>query len=138
MTPRPENVETHRDRSLRERLERQRDAIRRDLRARIRCASEAPREIANLEEFALSEVVDDLDLALVSLETETLEKIDDALDRLRTGEYGYCTDCGQEIPARRLEALPFAGRCRSCEEATEIRRAPRRAPVSHHHPACLS
>jgi DnaK suppressor protein len=104
----------------------------------MRNASETPKEIGNPDDLALSDVVDDIDLALVSLETETLEKIDDALDRLAAGEYGYCTDCGQEIPARRLDALPFVNRCRSCEEASELRRDPRHAAVAHHHPACLS
>ena len=138
MTHRPHLVETDRDRGLRERLEQQRDLIRRQVRDRIRQVSETSAEAANLEEFALSDVVDDLDLALASLHSETLQKIEDALDRLAAGEYGYCTECGQEILARRLDALPFASRCRSCEETNEVRRTPRPPAVTHHHPACLS
>jgi DnaK suppressor protein len=108
------------------------------MRERIRSASEAASESAHLEEFALSDVVDDIDLALVSLQAETLEQIDDALDRLEVGEYGYCADCGQEIPARRLAALPFAVRCLRCEQENEERHA--RRPLAHtaHHPAFLS
>lgn len=130
--------ETHRDRGLRQSLERQRHQILRVMRERIRTATEAASETAHLDESALSDVVDDLDYALVSLQAETLDKIDEALDRLAAGEYGYCLDCGGEIPARRLEALPFAVRCRDCEQANENRSSVR--PVTHaaHHPAFLS
>ena len=34
-----------------------------------------------------------------------------ALERLREGKYGICIDCGEEIPAARLEAMPEAIRC---------------------------
>ena len=34
-----------------------------------------------------------------------------ALQRLETGDYGTCVDCGKEIPAARLEAMPEAVRC---------------------------
>jgi DnaK suppressor protein len=34
-----------------------------------------------------------------------------ALQRLGTGDYGICVDCGKEIPAARLEAIPEAVRC---------------------------
>jgi DnaK suppressor protein len=129
---------THRDRGLRQSLERQREAICCVMRERIRNASEAASENAHLEESALSDVVDDLDLALVSLQAETLEKIDDALDRLATGEYGSCIDCGREISSRRLEALPFAVRCRACEEANESRCSARPISQAAHHPAFLS
>jgi RNA polymerase-binding transcription factor DksA len=85
----------------------------------------------------LSDVVDDLDYALVTLQAETLEHIEDALDRLDAGEYGFCLDCGKEIPARRLEALPFAVRCRPCEDANEERHQLRPVVAASHRPAFL-
>ena len=36
------------------------------------------------------------------------------------GDYGYCFECGEEIAEKRLRALPFAVRCRECEEAKEV------------------
>jgi DnaK suppressor protein len=119
-------------------LERQRAEILWVMRERIRTASQAAAEGAPVEESALSDVVDDMDLTLASLQTETLEQIDDALDRLATGEYGYCEDCGNEIPARRLEALPFAVRCLACEETNEARRSVGFVSHTAHHPAFLS
>ena len=34
--------------------------------------------------------------------------------------YGDCVACGEEIPERCLRALPFATRCKDCEEALEV------------------
>lgn len=62
---------------------------------------------------------EDLDLALLQLKTETLEKIEDALARLDERSYGYCFECGGEITRQRLASLPFAVRCTGCEEARE-------------------
>ena len=53
------------------------------------------------------------------MKSETLNKINDALVRLEQGGYGYCYDCGEEIAQKRLRALPFAVRCKDCEEAKE-------------------
>jgi DnaK suppressor protein len=39
------------------------------------------------------------------------ESVQTALERLSTGDYGKCVDCGKEIPAARLEAIPEAVRC---------------------------
>jgi DnaK suppressor protein len=42
------------------------------------------------------------------------------LARLEEGRYGLCFECGDEISEARLRALPFAVRCKDCEEAREI------------------
>jgi RNA polymerase-binding transcription factor DksA len=60
------------------------------------------------------------------MKAETLNKrINEALNRLEEGKYGYCFECGEEISEARLRALPFAVRCKDCEEARETRRAAR-------------
>ena len=46
--------------------------------------------------------------------TTEIQAIKNALLRLEEGEYGYCEDCGEEIPAKRLELNPTAVRCVSC------------------------
>lgn len=48
-----------------------------------------------------------------------LKRIDAALARLAAGDYGVCADCGNAIPARRLEAIPWAERCVACEEQAQ-------------------
>ena len=42
-----------------------------------------------------------------------------ALDRLREGNFGECAECGGEIEAKRLEAIPWARYCVKCQEARE-------------------
>jgi DnaK suppressor protein len=62
---------------------------------------------------------EDIELAMLQMRTETIVRIDGALGRLGTGEYGACCDCSGEIPESRLRALPFAARCRACQETRE-------------------
>ena len=62
----------------------------------------------------------DIEFALIQMKAETLDQITQALSRLGEGAYGYCLECGEEIPERRLRALPFAIRCKDCEEALEV------------------
>ena len=57
----------------------------------------------------------DLELALLQMKTETLTRIDTALDQLDAGLYGRCFTCHSEIAKARLRALPFAVR-RTCRE----------------------
>ena len=71
-------------------------------------------------ESSEADIQDEIEFALIQMKTETLAKIDEALDRLDQGAYGYCFECGNEIAEQRLRALPFAVRCKSCEEAREM------------------
>jgi RNA polymerase-binding transcription factor DksA len=48
-----------------------------------------------------------------------VKQVDLALRRLAEGAYGFCADCGEEIGVERLRSLPFALRCRDCQEAWE-------------------
>lgn len=48
-----------------------------------------------------------------------LREIDYALERIRDGDYGRCEECEREIAGARLEALPWARRCLSCEQERE-------------------
>jgi len=64
-----------------------------------------------------------IELALLQMNAGTLSRIDEALVRLDAGEYGHCRECGCDIPEPRLRALPFAVRCRACEETCELDRA---------------
>jgi len=76
-------------------------------------------EVLDAVESAEADIQEDLEFALVQMKSETLNKINDALVRLEQGNYGNCFDCGEEIAEKRLRALPFAVRCKDCEEARE-------------------
>jgi DnaK suppressor protein len=64
-------------------------------------------------------IQEDIEFALIQMKAETLNKINEALNRLDEGAYGNCFECGEEISHPRLRALPFAVRCRDCEAARE-------------------
>src|SRR5215469_2018012 len=77
-------------------------------------------EVLDAVESAEADIQEDIEFALVQMKSETLNKINDALARLEQGDYGYCFDCGEEVGEKRLRALPFAVRCKDCEEAKEV------------------
>ena len=54
-------------------------------------------------------------------ERKLIKKIDESLDNLENGEYGYCEQCGVEIGVQRLEARPTATLCIDCKSLDEIR-----------------
>ncbi len=49
-----------------------------------------------------------------------LEEVDEALKRIVDGTYGKCANCGQEISIERLEAMPTAKYCASCQETKKV------------------
>ena len=76
--------------------------------------------VLDAAETSEADIQDDIEFALIQMKAETLTKINDALHRLEEGTYGYCADCGGEISDKRLRALPFAVRCKECEEGREM------------------
>jgi len=70
-------------------------------------------------ESSEADTQEEIEFALLQMKTETLNKITLALQRLAEGTYGSCVECGADIAAARLRALPFAARCTTCEEAHE-------------------
>jgi RNA polymerase-binding transcription factor len=54
-------------------------------------------------------------------ERKLIKKIEDALERLREDDFGYCEACGIEIGIKRLEARPTATLCIDCKTLAEIK-----------------
>src|SRR3954451_12128246 len=52
--------------------------------------------------------------AIASKLRETLDDVEHALAKFENGSYGSCEDCGDQIPAPRLEAKPAARLCINC------------------------
>jgi RNA polymerase-binding transcription factor DksA len=64
-------------------------------------------------------------LSLMATEEETLELVEQALERIRDRTYGLCDECGGIITKKRLEAIPFAPLCIKCAERLENGGRPR-------------
>ncbi|MGA8297004.1 MAG: TraR/DksA C4-type zinc finger protein [Acidimicrobiales bacterium] len=62
------------------------------------------------------------DLALSAQALEAVDEIDAALEKIATGKYGICENCGQLIAKARLEALPYARLCIACKSGGLSRR----------------
>ena len=71
------------------------------------------------KELEDSEVVD----ALGNEARAEIGKISAALQRMKTGEYGVCVECGAEIERGRIEAYPYARECIDCARLEEERNA---------------
>jgi DnaK suppressor protein len=117
-------VISDRDRELRQILEGQRDRILKAIRLTIREGREEgameDAEVHDDGDLSAADMQSELEFALLQMQGATLEQIDPALERLDEGRYGFCYDCGTSITASRLRALPFATRCRACEQEREM------------------
>jgi DnaK suppressor protein len=85
----------------------------------VRADGSKDREVFDQGESSEVDIQEDIEFALIQMKSETLNKINEALRRLDEGTYGNCFECGDEIAHARLRALPFAVRCKDCEEARE-------------------
>lgn len=81
-------------------------------------ASDGPQDF---EEIAVDFLEMQKEQSLLVNEQALLTEVEDALKRIENGSYGQCVDCGQTIPEKRLEALPWAARCIKDEERLEQR-----------------
>ena len=61
----------------------------------------------------------ELDYTLEDNDQTVLAEIDAALKRIDEGTYGICTGRGEQIPAERLEAMPWAALCIDCKREVE-------------------
>ncbi len=59
-------------------------------------------------------------LFFLSREGDILSLIDEALNKIKNGEFGICEQCGGMIPKGRLIAKPFAKYCIDCRKAKEL------------------
>ena len=55
-------------------------------------------------------------LKLKQTDAKILQAIEEALRRIEKGTYGICRDCGEEIAAARLNAIPWTRVCITCKE----------------------
>jgi len=79
----------------------------------------------DLADMASQENEWQLDTALRAGLAEEFEEVEEALQRVRDGEYGYCENCHRPIRLSRLRALPQAILCIRCKRQEET------APEQH-------
>ena len=101
-------------------LVRRRDALRSalagDLTLLRELRSESPGDVMDA---AYDSAQDEISSQLAEVESRELAHIENALDRMRSGQYGLCEVCNGRIPMARLNALPYATMCIGCQREVE-------------------
>ena len=77
--------------------------------------SSVPSHIADMGSDTFEQ---DNTILLMNNEGETLSQVENALERVEAGAYGFCTECSGKIPKMRLNAIPYTAYCVKC--ASEI------------------
>ena len=98
-----------------------------ELQARVRAAKEAAAERPSAQGPQVEDLVEEgeqrfrtgIEHVELIRDQEELALIADARERITTGRYGECIDCGQPISFERLSAQPTAKRCLADQEVWE-------------------
>jgi DnaK suppressor protein len=89
---------------------------------------------ADREEIQIEKAADEFDqlqlamnreLAICNLDREAslLRSVEAALGRIKNGHFGTCLLCEEDIPEKRLKALPWAAYCVPCQELLDQQKA---------------
>jgi DnaK suppressor protein len=70
-------------------------------------------------DMAANAYTKELLMSMSTNDRQLLESIDAALERIEAGKYGKCVHCGQPIQDKRLEAVPWARHCLTCQDLNE-------------------
>lgn len=103
---------------IRSKLLRQRETLLSEAETAL---NELPGEMIfpDLGDQATAETDRNFMLRLRGREQRLLKKIDEAIDRIESGIFGICDDCGNEIDVKRLEARPVTTMCIECKTLQE-------------------
>ena len=105
---------------LRQVLIKRRDALRKALAGDLSLLKEMKAQSSgDVVDAALDSVQDEISSQLAEVESRELARIEFALERLRNGSYGLCEGCGTNTPMARLNALPYAAYCITCQREAE-------------------
>ena len=74
---------------------------------------------ADFCDLALSETNANISYHITERQSRMIKKIKYALEKFRTGEFGICEECGEEISEQRLMARPVASLCIDCKREQE-------------------
>jgi DnaK suppressor protein len=73
----------------------------------------------NMAELGTGDFDQELTLRVLGSEEDVLKQIEAAIVRIDDGSYGWCKECGEEIPKSRLDAIPYATKCVQCASKHE-------------------
>jgi len=114
----------HQTNELREAINRRRKALIAEIRADVAKARNEPYgELAGAApdsgDESVADLLQDLDQFDVTRDLSELRELEAARERLASGQYGVCADCGSDIEYARLRVNPGAPRCLGCQDMHE-------------------
>lgn len=105
---------------MREILVMRRDALRKALAGDLSLLTQLREQTAgDVVDFALDSAQHEINSQLAEVESRELASIENALERMRAGQFGVCEHCQIKIPMARLNALPYATLCIDCQRESE-------------------
>jgi DnaK suppressor protein len=114
------NMDKKKLESFKKRLEERQQALRRMVSRTEedgRIADQDPAQ--DIADRAASSYTKEFLFSQSSNERQLLHMVETALHRIREGQFGECVNCGEEINAKRLEAVPWTRYCITCQEKVE-------------------
>jgi len=76
-------------------------------------------QVHDLADESVADLLGDVNVTVMGHLISELRETEAALQRISTGSYGLCEDCGKDIPYSRLQAYPTARRCIADQERHE-------------------
>jgi DnaK suppressor protein len=105
------------ERKMKKKLEEMRTYVRSRLHYTLNIPQE---ERADIIDLTSAEKIRDIERIITSIDTDVLKLIERALDKINSGTYGYCENCGVRIDKERLEEVPYVRYCIDCQERIEL------------------
>jgi RNA polymerase-binding transcription factor len=103
------------------------ESVRDRLEARLKSATTSRRlndsiyiqQVADPADMTQEAAERDVAVQILERESTLARQLRSALDRIKDGSYGFCLECEEEIPAKRLQAIPWAELCVRCQEKSD-------------------
>ncbi len=100
-------------------LDQETDRLQKAIQIQEELTRPSPHQVGDEGDHALSHTDQGKHQAVVEHLKQLLSQVQAARERLAAGTYGICVDCERPIPPERLEALPYAALCVSCQSKRE-------------------
>jgi DnaK suppressor protein len=68
---------------------------------------------------SVDELLKHVNARIIGNRSEEIDDIDSALNKLEEGTYGVCEECGEDIPIKRMDAVPAALYCVNCQDVID-------------------
>ncbi len=97
------------------------EQLKANILSKLQKATYVPEEEkADIIDLTSVEKIRDVESIISSIDVDILKLIEKALDKIESGTYGYCENCGVKIDKERLEEVPYVRYCVDCQEKIEL------------------